>query len=204
VREVPIAEFMQSGITLSDLYCDRFFRNSNRSARDRRFSRSTTNDVGGALNVILGIAKAGSGVSNGVGAGFALSDSFFRNYEDSYMVDADLSKLQRLVHAAQDNMKIKLDKNSPKNIYAAESAILRYANLCSFLGMQSMLNESVEAKTVDIEGQSKKISGSSESGQNDDPAENLPKPDTAGAVAAPADASTNTAPPPPPSGNPIP
>ena len=77
-----------------------------------------------------------------------------RNYDESYMVDADLSKMQRLVHAAQDNMKIRLSATPPKNVFDAESTILRYANLCSFLGMQNLLNDSVSAKADQIQSES--------------------------------------------------
>lgn len=196
VRGAPIPEFLLSGLTLSDLYCDRFFRASNRSARDRRFARSTTNDVGGAINVILGLAKAGSGISNGVGAGFALGDGLFRNYDESYMVDADLSKMQRLVQAAQDNMKVRLTAAPPSSIFAAETAILRYANLCSFLGMQSLLNDSVSAKTIQIESESTALTGNGIAKESTVP----PLP----AKTAPAQVPANVSPPPPPGGTALP
>lgn len=146
-----IKVFIDSGITLSDYYCDIFFRNTNRAVRHRRFTRNTTNDVGGMVATILGLAKAGSGVTGGVAAGFSFADSGFRNYDESFMVDPDLAKMQRLVIAAQDNMKVRIFADPPKSFPAAESAIIRYAGLCSFLGMQDLLNDSVNEKTNRIE-----------------------------------------------------
>lgn len=143
--------FVDSGVSLSDYYCDIFFRSTNRAARHRRFSRNATNDVGGIISTILGLAKAGSGVTGGVAAGFSFADGSFRNYDESFMVDADLAKMQRIVLAAQDNMKVKIFADPPKSYPSAESTIIRYAGLCSFLGMQDLLNDSVKEKTNRIE-----------------------------------------------------
>jgi hypothetical protein len=155
--EDTIKNFTDSGFTLSDFYCDRFFRSANQAARHRKFLRSTSNDVGGLLNAVLGVVKAGSGVSNGIAAGFAFGDSAFRNYDDSYVVDADLSKMQRFVFASQDSMKREIAAKYPQTIFSAESTILRYANLCSFLGMQALLNDSVSSRTVSIEQSNKAV-----------------------------------------------
>lgn len=146
-----LRHFVDAGMTLSDYYCDGFFRAANASARQRRFGRNVSNDVGGAIATVLGLARASSGVVGGVAAGFSFADSGFRNYDESFMVDADLSKMRRLVLSAQDNMKIGINTNPPETIFAAESKIIRYAGLCSFLGMQDLLNESVGEKTRKID-----------------------------------------------------
>jgi len=151
VNEDIVFPFVEAGISLSDYYCDKFFRIANASARRRKFTRNVTNDVGGAISTILGIVKAGSGVTGGVGAGFSFADSSFRNYDESFMVDADLSRLRRLVLTAQDHMKRSLYTQKPQSYFQAESAIIRYAGLCSFLGMQDLLNESVDQKITLIE-----------------------------------------------------
>lgn len=150
-----IIGFTNAGMTLSDLYCDRFFREANLSSRKRRFTRGLSNDVGGAIATALGLARVASGVVGGVAGGFAFADSSLRNYDESFMVDADLSKMRRLVLSAQDNMKLGIQKNPPETIYGAESKVIRYAGLCSFLGMKDLLNESVAEKTVRIEGDTK-------------------------------------------------
>ena len=92
---------------------------------------------------MLGLAKAGSGVTGGTAAGFSLIDSTFRNYDESFLVDANIAKMRRLGHAAQDDMKVRMDANPPANIFRAESRILRYSGLCSFLGMQDLLDSSI-------------------------------------------------------------
>ncbi len=153
-----IISFTNAGMTLSDLYCDRFFREANLSSRKRRFTRGLSNDVGGAIATALGLARVASGVVGGVAGGFAFADSSFRNYDESFMVDADLSKMRRMVLSAQDNMKLGIRKDPPETIFGAESKVIRYAGLCSFLGMKDLLNESVAEKTAIIELKNKKIS----------------------------------------------
>ena len=107
----------------------------------------------------MGLAKVASGIVGGVAGGFAFADSSFRNYDESFMVDADLSKMRRLVLSAQDNMKLEIRKAPPETIFGAESKIIRYAGLCSFLGMKDLLNESVAEKTVKIEKTNEALKG---------------------------------------------
>lgn len=146
-----ILNVVDAGMTLSDFYCDAFFRRTNQAARKRRFARGASNDVGGAIAAVLGLARAGSALTGGAAAGFSFLDSEYRNYDESFLVDADLSKLRRLVMSAEDNMKKAIYAAPPSSFFAAESTILRYAGLCSFLGMQDLLNESVQEKTSRIE-----------------------------------------------------
>jgi hypothetical protein len=185
-----VVHFMNAGMTLSDYYCDLFFRQANASARQRRFGRNVSNDVGGAIATALGLAGAASGVVGGVAAGFSFADSSFRNYDESFMVDADLSKMRRLVLSAQDNMKLGINANPPRTVFAAESKIIRYAGLCSFLGMQDLLNESVGEKTRKIDEDNKAKTDTVNGTVVDSEAEALPE-------AEPAPAFT-VAPPPSP------
>lgn len=152
-----VIRFINAGMTLSDFYCDRFFRVANVSSRKRRFTRNLSNDVGGAIATAMGLARVASGVVGGVAGGFAFADSSFRNYDESFMVDADLSKMRRLVLSAQDNMKLEIRNSPPETIFGAESKVIRYAGLCSFLGMQDLLNESIAEKTVKIEDRNKTL-----------------------------------------------
>lgn len=199
-----IGGFVEAGMTLSDYYCDDFFRRANSGARHRRFARNTTNDVGGMIATILGLAKAGSGVTGGAAAGFSFADSGFRNYDESFMVDADLSKMRRMVLAAQDRMRKEFYTNAPKTMFAAESSIMRYAGLCSFLGMQDLLNESVSEKTASIETQTRGTTSTS-TGQTPPAAgTGTTTPAPVGTTPPPTPAGTvepmNAAPPPPPTG----
>lgn len=192
-----LTDFTAAGFTLSDYYCDVFFRQTNQAARHRRFARNLNNDVGGVVATVLGLAKAGSGVVGGVAAGFSLADGSFRNYDEAFMVDADLAKLRRLVLSAQDNMKIVIQASPPTTVFAAESAILRYAGVCSFLGMQDLLNDSVALKTASIEAENRRLQpagGAPPADQGTSPPGVVP-PDAPSPVQAPAPSISPPAPP---------
>jgi hypothetical protein len=147
--------FMGAGFTLSDVYCDDFFRSANQKARKRRFARGLATDAGAVVSGLLNLAKAGSDALTASTVGFSSLDSSFRNYDTSFMVDADLSKLRDLVFAAQDSMKLNVEARPPRTLYAAESTIRRYAGLCSFLGMQGLLNESLVKATAQTTAENK-------------------------------------------------
>ncbi len=90
-------------------------------------------------------------MTGGVAAGFSFADGSFRDYDESFIVDADLSKLRRLVLAAQAYMHGRVFEDLPGTFFEAESTITRYAGLCSFPGMQDLLNDSVAEQISRIE-----------------------------------------------------
>lgn len=152
-----IRSFVDAGMTLSDLYCDKFFKSINQASRKRQFARGAFNDAGGAIAAVLGLVKAGSAVTGGTAAGFSFIDSGFRNYDESFLVDTNISMMRRLVISAQDNMKKKIIASPPSNIFRAESTVIRYSGLCSFLGMQDLLNSSLQAQINKTEDNTRNI-----------------------------------------------
>ena len=139
-----VRRFLRSGMTLTDIYCDKFFRQTNLSLRKRKFGRSATNDVGTAIAAILGLSSVGPHTISGVATGFGLADSSWRNYDDSFVVSPDLEMVRSLVLAAQDDFRHKTLADPPTDYMTARSDILRYAGICSYLGMQTLMNHSVD------------------------------------------------------------
>ncbi|HET9811153.1 MAG TPA: hypothetical protein VFP53_05595 [Sphingomicrobium sp.] len=134
-----------AGLGLADLYCDDYFRRIAQRKQIRQFGRSTTNDLGTASSVALGLAKAGSILTGGAGALFGLADGIFRNYDAAFVVEPDLGKMLDLVKTAQGSMRDSF-KTSPPGSYAeANAAINAYAQLCSYAGMDDLLNVALEA-----------------------------------------------------------
>ena len=152
-----LEHFMGAGFALSDIYCDDFFRYANQAQRRRQYGRGLFNDAGAAVAGVLNLAKAGADALTASSVGFAAADGTFRNYESSFVVDPDMSKLRNLVLASQDSMKVGIEAAPPKTLYAAESKIRRYAGLCSFLGMKGLLNESLSRATEQTAPQPKPV-----------------------------------------------
>lgn len=148
LREDPapadVRNHLLAGIALSDLYCDTYFRRIARRWNERLFLRNTTNDVGAAVSAILGLAKAGSGITGGVGAGFGLADGAFRNYDNVFVVSPDLPAMQNLVKENQKRVREEALAAGLTDFYSAQSRIIEYARLCSYTGMKGLLNQAVD------------------------------------------------------------
>lgn len=152
-NSLQVQRHVLAGFLLSDLYCDQFFRRIARRWNERLFVRNTTNDVGAAISAVLGLAKAGSGVTGGVGAGFGLADSAFRNYDNVFVVSPDLPAMQKLVREHQLKFRDETLAAVPTDYYSAQTKIIQYAQLCSYTGMKGLLNAAVDTTINDLRGE---------------------------------------------------
>jgi hypothetical protein len=153
VDESEIRPYLTAGFALSDIYCARFFVKTDESYRRRKFGRALSNDVGTLMSTVLGLANAGENVVTGVAAGFGLFDSTWRNYDDSFVISPQLANVRSLVIAAQDNFRTRTlgpDVTLPSTFGAAQSVLLRYADLCSFLGMQAILEQAAAKQRTEL------------------------------------------------------
>lgn len=145
---LEVQQHVDAGIALTNLYCDIFFRRLAKHATERRFIRGGVNDVGAAVSAVLGLTHVPSAVTGGVGAGFGLADSSFRNYDESFVVSADLATLQGKVISEQKNYRDRLKTQLPTTYPDANNAILGYANLCSYTGMKGMIDRALTQTTT--------------------------------------------------------
>ncbi|MEH3101332.1 hypothetical protein [Sphingomonas adhaesiva] len=148
-----IKRYLAAGFGLTDIYCDRFFRETNASMRRRKFGRALTNDVGTAVGSVLGlITTVPKAVVSGTTAITGGLDSTWRNYDDSFVVAPELESIRALVLAAQDEYRLRTyrDESLPTDYMTARSVVVRYAGLCSFLGMKALLNQSVDQRRNDL------------------------------------------------------
>ncbi|NNM76608.1 hypothetical protein HJG53_06810 [Sphingomonas sp. ID1715] len=142
--EAAINEHLQAGYALSNLYCDTFFRRITLRSKTRSFGRDTANDVGAAVSAALALAKAGTGVTGGIGAGFGLLDATIRNYDASFLVATDLPALQKAVKTKQTEYRDSIESGKVKSYADATSIINNYAYYCSFNGMRGLVNQKLE------------------------------------------------------------
>lgn len=136
---------LNAGEALADLYCDDYFRRIALHKQMRQFGRSTTNDIGTAASAALGLATAGSVATGGAGVLFGLLDGMYRNYDAAFVVEPDLGKVLKLVQTAQVAKREYFVANPPQSYPDANAAITSYAQLCSYAGMQNLLNVAIEA-----------------------------------------------------------
>lgn len=139
-----VSRYLNAGMTLSDIFCDEFFRQTNAAYRKRKFGRGATNDVGTAVAAVLGLSGVGPNIIAGAATSFGLADTTWRNYDESFLVSPQLATMRSLVMAAQDKFRADTFKQMPKDYMTARSIIVRYSATCSFLGMQGLLDQSVD------------------------------------------------------------
>jgi hypothetical protein len=156
VGDANMRRYLGAGFALSDIYCEGFFRKVDEAQRRRRYGRSLTNDIGGAFTTVLGLANAAKDTITGAAALFSVGDGAWRNYDEAFSLGPDLSTIKTLSMAAQDNFRartLQSDQKLPADYGTAQSVILKYANLCSALGVKALLDTSAkqEVKKLDDE-----------------------------------------------------
>ena len=139
--------YFESGILLSDIYCDDYFRRIALHKQTRQFGRSATNDIGTAASAALGLASAGSIATGGIGAAFGLADNLFRNYDAAFVVEPNLGKLLRLVKTAQSATRGSYAPETFQSFVEAQRAVADYAQNCSYVGMADLLDRAIEQGT---------------------------------------------------------
>lgn len=153
-KKITLQRYYEAGTALSDIYCDDYFRRIAEHKQKRQFGRSTTNDVGTAASAGLGLASAGSILTGGIGAMFGLADNLFRNYDSAFVVEPNLGKMLKLIKTAQASIKSTVQPDGFTSYFAAHRAVTEYAQQCSYVGMDALLDRAVEAGTeaLTIEG----------------------------------------------------
>jgi hypothetical protein len=142
-----VLNHLRAGFALSDLYCKNFFRRVATNTQKRGFARNNVNDVGTAVAAILGLAKSSSGVAGGIGAGFGLADNVFRTYDQQFLISPDFAYVQKRVLTEQANFALSKYKEPPTNYFDASIAISDHANLCSYVGMKRLINDSLSTQS---------------------------------------------------------
>lgn len=142
--------YYEAGTALSDIYCDDYFRRIAEHKQKRQFGRSTTNDVGTAASAGLGLASAGSILTGGIGAMFGLADNLFRNYDSAFVVEPNLGKMLKLIKTAQALHKSTVTPANLTSFFQAHRAVTDYAQQCSYVGMDALLDRAIETGTTSM------------------------------------------------------
>ena len=147
-----IKEYLDTGITVVDLYCHEFFKQISVSKAHREFLRAETNQLGGFLSAVLGLADAGSAVTGGFGALFSFFDASIESYDSAYLVSPDLPTVQALVNQTQSKLAAELTSANATYTYPqAERALTLYANNCTFNGIRGLINSSLASSKATVE-----------------------------------------------------
>ena len=158
--KTDMRRYLGAGYNLADTYCSRYFLKTDEAYRRRRFGRTLTNDVGTAVTTLLGLANAGESAVTALAATTGLADSAWRNYDDSFVISPELATVRSLVLAAQDNFRARtLGKDAvlPADFGTAQSTIRRYAELCSHLGMKTLMEQSATQQQTTLKDETEAL-----------------------------------------------
>lgn len=177
-RQRELSIYLDAGLGLTDIYCNRFFTVAIASQRNRAFAHSELASVGNLVNAVLGVAGAGETALTVTGAAFGFGGKSLEGYDLAYLVSPDMPDVQRLVTAEQRAFRAALAATPaekwPSNYQQARHIIEAYAHNCSFSGMKQLVDKSVKDRTDGLN--ESPSNGSEEPAPPGTPVESVPKP----------------------------
>ena len=142
-----VDQYVRAGLSLADHYCSVYFRSTSHDARYRNFSRNIFNDVGTLVTALFGFGTGDGQLTGGLAALTGFADKTSRNYDDSFLVSADLPALRSLVDAERLQRRSDIaalmalpQSERPADFADATRIIRGYGEICSFLGMKELIN----------------------------------------------------------------
>jgi hypothetical protein len=145
LSQQAIDHYVDVGITVADLYCDKFFSTITQKQADQKFARKQLNLVGGLADLVLGATNTSAGIIASTGIGFTFLDDSFQNLEVSYLISPDIPAVQNLVDRAQLEAESNLrGPNKPTTYAQSERMLNEYVQLCNFTGIKRLVSEAVD------------------------------------------------------------
>ena len=136
--------YLDAGVTVADLYCDRFFRTLAERKADNDAARGAFNIADGVTSAVLGLADASTNAVAGASVGFSAIEALFENIDANYLVSPEIAAVEALVFDARATLREDiLTTHPPAGYYEAERSLRSYAALCSFNGVKRLVSEAV-------------------------------------------------------------
>jgi hypothetical protein len=141
--------FLDTGMAVSDLYCDAFLSKLARQQAQYEAIRDYSNLAGGVAAAALGLAGGPAGAIAGVGVGSAAVDSALSQTEENFLVAPDIPAVQKLVQEAREALRNKIKSTAKPDSFAdAQRKLLTYDQQCGFVGIKRLVNEAVQAGKI--------------------------------------------------------
>ncbi|GLR48074.1 hypothetical protein [Sphingomonas astaxanthinifaciens] len=151
--EDAIDRYMEAGFGLSDIYCDRFFTVAGQSRQSRRVQRNAFKVADTLFNSFLTVLRTGETAVGLSSAGFSAVDGAYGAIDDAFVVAPDRDDVRKLVQGAQQIYRADAFRaaNKPKSYVGARAVLTKYAWICSFDGMKSLVTSSLKEKAEEQE-----------------------------------------------------
>lgn len=136
--------YLEAGVTVSDLYCRRFFEVLGEQRADNEAARGAFNIADGVTAAALGLAEASADAVAGVSVGFSAIEALFENLDAAYLVSPEIDQVEALVFASRETLYNSIVAGGgATSYYDAERKLSAYHQLCTFNGVTRLVNEAV-------------------------------------------------------------
>jgi hypothetical protein len=158
-QATPIQDYLDNGFGLTDFYCSRFIMVAAEERQSRKMQRNTVSAVGTLINTVLNAVNAGEDAMTVASGAFTGVDSTYKNIDDAFVITPDKESVIRLVQSAQDAYCKQSRDTPPRSFAEARSKVERYALLCTYDGMRTLVNASIDHAATDLKTENKEGAG---------------------------------------------
>lgn len=138
--------YMDTGVTVADIYCERYFRRLAVQHADQKAGRGALNIADAATSGILGATGAAADTISIVSVLFSAGEAQYENIDAAYLVSPNISFVERLVTEARQTLYQEIvSDGGPKNYAQAERRLIAYHKLCTFNGVNRLVDEAIAA-----------------------------------------------------------
>lgn len=138
--------YLDTGVTVADLYCQVYFKKLSVQHADQVAGRGALNIADAAVSALLGLTGTGANTIAGASVLFSATEAQYENIDAAYLVSPNISSVERLVTDARQTLYREiLSDDGPKSYAQAERRLNAYHKLCTFTGVNRLVDEAVAA-----------------------------------------------------------
>lgn len=154
-----IEEYLANGYGLVDLYCSRFFIIAGETRQVRKLQKDSATSVSTLVQGVLHAIGATEHALTSATLGFGLIDSTYKNIDAAFVITPEHETLIHLVQTAQSAYRTQSRATAALTFPEARSRIERYASMCTFDGMQQLVNASLNESSKQLTKEKKNQAG---------------------------------------------
>lgn len=138
--------YLDTGVTVADLYCQAYFKDLAVQHADQVAGRGALNIADAAVSALLGLTGTNANTIAGASVLFSSAEAQYENIDAAYLVSPNISSVERLVTEARQTLYREiLSDGGPKTYAQAERRLNAYHRLCTFTGVNRLVDEAVAA-----------------------------------------------------------
>jgi len=144
-NDAAIDKYVDTGITLVNSYCLRWFQHLSEQDIKKSFADSNINVIRALGTALLGLGKANSLFVTGYGASNTAYEGLSKSYGDAFLLAPNSRKVKAQILSLLDARIVELtEKNRPKTFAEAYRKLERFADLCTHATAKEVVNNALD------------------------------------------------------------